>query len=887
MITERFRWLRTKCSRLFRRRKQEAALEAELQFHIDQLVDQYRSEGMSERVARLAAQREFGAVSAYREEIRDTWRPPELADLWRSLRFAVRSLARSPGFTLIAIVTLGLGIGANTAMFSIVNKLLLKPLPYPESAQLDAIYRATPQNREGNFSPADFLDLQRAAKDSYGDVAAYVAGDASLSEPGLPAEMASAARSTANLLSLLGAQPQLGRVFRNGEDTPGRDRVVVLSQRTWRNRFELDPDIIGRTIRIDGEPHEVIGVLPETFNDFRHLGGIDFFRPLALSREQSADRNGTMLRVIGRCSPSFSRADAAGFIVSFGARLAKEFPEANAESTWRTVPLDEAVRSRNNPMAMMMLVGLSGFVLLIACSNLANLLLARTMARAREFAVRAALGASRLQLLRPVIVESLLLALAGGVCASFVAVWFRDWAAARSLGENGEAVIFVVDWRVLGWAFAASLVTALAFGMAPALFALRLDLNSTLKSGGRGTTGGRGHQRFRQILIIGQFALAMILLTGAGLFIRGLDDLNDRRAGWESAQLVTGTILLPVAKYSDAEKITAFHRLALERLAALPGVASVSISSFTPFFPWPEARKFLVEGRERPEPGREPAAVVNCVSPQYFETFSTWLLSGRAFNESDTATSKKVFVVSQATAKALFGNEDPIGRRLAQAEGENLRWGEIIGVATDVQSFLENPSSVVSQIYQPMTQEPRAQNEIAVRTNGVAPASVVESMRTTIAALDPDLPVRTLQPADATIERANYGLAVLRDILAAFAVLGLGLASLGLYGVIARTMAQREGEFAIRLALGASIENITRLVLASGVKLALFGSGIGLLGAFGISRLLATAFPDMQMNGALIILGTTLLLIAVALVACWLPARRAGRVDTMSLLRAE
>ena len=532
---------------------------------------------------------------------------------------------------------------------------------------------------------------------------------------------------------------------------------------------------------------------------------------------------------------------------------------------------------------MIMLVGLSGFVLLIACSNLANLLLARTMARAREFAVRAALGASRLQLLRPLIAESLLLALAGGVCASFVAVWFRHWAAVRSTCDNGEQVVFVVDWHVLGWAFAASLVTALAFGIAPALFALRLDLNDTLKSGGRGTTGGRGHQRFRQVLIIGQFALALILLAGVGLFIRGLDDLNDRRSGWESDQLVTGTMLLPSAKYSDAEKITAFHRLALERLASLPGVASVSISSFTPFFNWPDTRKFFVEGRERPEPGHEPAAAVNCVSPQYFETVSTPLLSGRLFNERDTATSTKVFVISQATAKGLFGNEDPIGRRLAQAEGKNLRWGEIVGVVSDVESVVENPNPVIYQVYQPMAQEPRGQSEIAVRTIGVAPSSVVESIRTTIAALDPDLPVRKLQPADATIDRANYQLRVLRDILAAFAVLGLSLASLGIYGVIARTMAQRAGEFAIRLALGASIENITRMILASGVKLALFGSIIGLLGAFGVSRILAAGFPGMRMNGAVILIGTTLLLIAIALVACWLPARRAGRVDAMSL----
>ncbi len=289
-------------------------------------------------------------------------------------------------------------------MFSLLNGLILKPLPYAESAQLDRIYRATPQNPDGNLSAADFLDLQRA-KEGHREVAAYGLGDASLSDPGQPAEMARAARATANFFALLGTQPQLGRDFRADEDTPGRDRVVILSQRTWRNRFALDPSVIGRIIRIDGEPHEVIGVLPETFNDWRHLGGVDFFRPLALTAEQSADRTSANLRVIGRRSSDQARAEVSGFIANFGARLAKEFPEANAKTTWRTVPLNRTAVSEDASVIFGMLIGLSGFVLLIACSNLANLLLARTMARAREFAVRAALGASRLQLLRPLIAE--------------------------------------------------------------------------------------------------------------------------------------------------------------------------------------------------------------------------------------------------------------------------------------------------------------------------------------------------------------------------------------------------------------------------------------------------------------------------------------------------
>lgn len=858
----------------------------EMRFHLEQRAADLAADGLSETDARFAAQKRFGNTGSLQERARDTWGWGGLERAGKDFRRALRQLTGNPGFTLLAILTLGLGIGANTAMFSVLNSILLKPLPYPETAQLDRLYRATAQNREGHFSPADYLDFQRA-KAGVGDVAAYTLENASLSEAGHPAEFALAGRINANLFSLLGVHPQLGRDFQPGEDAPGRERVVILSQRTWINRFGGEPDVIGRTIRLDGEPHEVIGVMPAAFNDWRHLGGIDLFRPLALSPGQATDRSSTFLRIVVRRSSAHSRAEAAGFVASFGARLAAAFPEANAESTWRAVPLQDTVIGKSGPPMMKMLIGLSGLLLLIACSNLANLLLARTMARAREFAVRAALGASRTQLLRPLIAESLLLAIAGGGGAVFVAFWFGDWAATRSTMDNGEQVAFALDWSVAGWAFAASLFTALAFGLAPALFALRLDLNHTLKSGGRGTTGGRGHQRFRQILIMGQFALAMILLTGAGLFIRGLHDLNNRRAGWESDHLVTGTILLPSANYSDAEKITAFHRLALGRIAALPGVASASISSFTPFFNWPDSRKFLVDGRKRPQPGHEPAAVMNGVSPQYFATFGTRVLSGRAFSDRDTATSPKVFIVSQATAKALFGNENPIGRRLAQAGDENLQWGEIVGVVSDVQSVVAETSPAIYQVYQPMAQEARRQNEIAIRTAGVAAASVVDGIRTTMAELDPDLPVRKLQPADATITRANSNLGVLRDVLSAIAVLGLGLASLGIYGIVARTMAQRTGEFAIRLALGAGIENIVRMVLASGVKLALAGSTLGLLGAFGISRALASAFPGMQTNGAIVSICTTLLLIAVALVACWLPARRAGKVDAMTVLRAE
>jgi putative ABC transport system permease protein len=806
--------------------------------------------------------------------------------LLSSLRLAIRSLLRSPGFTLLAIITLGLGIGANTAMFSAVNSILLKPLPYPDGAQLDRIDRATPQNSQGRVSPADFLDLQREAG-RYGEIGAYALGDTSLSEPGQPAEMVPALRTTSNFFSVLRVQPQLGRDFLPREDLPGNDRVILISQRCWQQRFGGKVDVIGRTIRVDGEPHEIVGVLPAWFNDWRHLGAFDFFRPLALDQEKSTDRRSTILRIIGRRSDKLTPAEAAGFIANLGVRLATDFPEVNAGSNWRLIPLNSTAMLGNGAATMAMLIGLSGFVLLIACSNLANLLLARTMARAREFAVRSALGASRIQLLRPLIAESMLLAFAGGGCAILVAQWVADWLSVRSTGDNGESVVLALDWHVLGWALAASLVTAVAFGLAPALFAMRLNVNDTLKSGARGMTGGRGHQRFRHGLIVGQFALAMILLAGAALYIRGLDELNNTRGGWQSDRLLTGTVVLPAASYGDADKIANFHRITLERLQSVPGVASVSISSFTPFFNWADVRKYLVEGRELPQPGHEPAAVVNNISPLYFDTYRTRVLSGRSFNERDTLTSPKVFIISQAMARGLFGNENPIGRRVAQTGIGNLQWGEIVGVAADIKTVMPDPGPVTFQLYQPMAQEPRPYNEIAVRATAVAPSTLVPAIRNVMTELDPDLPVRQLQTADVTIDRANYQSAVLRDMLVGFAVLGLGLASLGIYGVIARTMAQRAGEFAIRFALGACIRDITRIVLISGVKLALIGSALGLLGALAISRFLAAKSPGMHFNSPPVLIGATLLLITVALIACWLPARRAGRINPVEALRAE
>jgi predicted permease len=379
----------------------------------------------------------------------------------------------------------------------------------------------------------------------------------------------------------------------------------------------------------------------------------------------------------------------------------------------------------------------------------------------------------------------------------------------------------------------------------------------------------------------------MVLLAGAALFGRGLHELNNRRYGWESDHLVTGTMLLPTATYPGDREITDFQRLALERIGALPGVSSASISYSMPFFGLAEPRRYLVAGGETPEPGHEPVAVVNGISPRYFETVGTRVVSGRTFDENDTLTSPKVFIVNEAMARGLFGALSPIGRRIAQAGGKTIEWGEIIGVVGDVQSVFPDRIAVSYQLYQPMAQKPRPSSQIAVRAAGIAPSTLTASIRTTMAALDPDLPVQQLQPAETTIANARRYPVVIGSLLAFLAVLGLGLASLGIYGVIARAVAQRTSEFGIRLALGARAEDIVRLVLTSGSRLVLIGSAIGLLGAFGVSRLIAAGWPGMQTSSVPVLTGVTLLLIAIAQIACYMPARHASRISPTETLRAE
>ena len=869
---------------LFRRQATEAEMVEEMHYHLAQRTADFAANGLPEDEAGFAAQRRFGNTASIQEQARYVhgWHRLEL--LLKDLRLGVRQLSRSPGFTFLAVVTLGLGIGANTAMFSVLNSSLLRPLPYPRLDELQQVYRSSAEQPKGGLSAADFIALRRAGGDRAA-FAAYAFGAVSFAEPGQPPHAGLGGRASGDLFSVLGVTPQLGRAFLPDEELAGNDRVILLSDRLWRQRFGLRPDIIGQNIRVDGELHRIVGVLPATFNEWRHLGAVDLFRPLAFTPEQAADRRGSELSLIVRASRP--AAELADFVSAFGAELTRLHPGSEAGVRWRTVSLQSTVADPDFRLMLPLLVGLSGFVLLLACSNLANLLLVRTITRAREFALRGALGASRLQLLRPLLVESLLLSLLGGALAVVMTHRFHDWIKAQIRNEAGDALAFALDGRVLAWSLLAAVFTAVAFGLAPALFALRLNLNDTLKSGGRGATGGRGQQRFRRVLVVGQIALALVLLAGAAFFLQGLRGQQHRPSGWRAEQLVTGAVQLPAGTYADAESIRAFHAALLPQLAALPGVSAASLSASTPFFPWGDVRKFFVDGRDRPEPGREPAAMVNRVSTDYFATYGTPLRSGRVFDARDHAGAAPVCLIAESMARTLFGADDVLGCRIGVLRDGQPEWREIVGVVADVQAAEPAANPVAHRLYLPLTQEPPRHFQLAVQTPQASSASLLDGIRATVARLDPDLPVRRLQPATLTVDRALGDMRIFRDLLTAFGLLGLGLAALGIYGVISRTAAQRTHEFAIRLVHGADSRAIVRLVLGSGIRQALLGSLLGLGGAYGVITLIAAAFPGLSGDKPAILLGTTLLLVAVTLLACWLPARRAGKIDAMQALRAE
>lgn len=799
----------------------------------------------------------------------------------QDLRYGLRMLLKNPGFTVVAVLTLALGIGANTAMFSVLNTYLFRALPYADSDRLVRIFRTSPHSQSWPHSQGNFFD-QHDKNDVFELMAAYNSIRPNLADPGEPPERLQAIAATADFFPALATQPALGRVFTTEEHEPGADRVAVLSDRFWKSHFGGDPNVLGRTMRLDGQDVTVIGVMPAQFEHPLLWGTVDLWRPLAFNAEQRRDRRNNYLRSLGRLKPGISIAQAENAMVVLADNLATEHPENTGESL-RLEPLHRSTSDAIGRKVMWFTFGLAGFVLLIACANLANLQLVRTAARLREYAVRAALGAGRGRLLRQSLTESLAVSLIGGALSILLALACVEFISRRLFSELPGAKV-TLDLRVFGFALLTSLFTGLVFGTVPALLASRTDVNQALRQNVRGSVGA-SHQRLRHALILGEVAFAMVLLTGAGLFLRGLQRFGRIDPGWRVDGLLTAQISLQGANYSTPPKRNAFFQQLEERLRALP-VQQASISGSQPIWGFNSSGSFRVEGEPEPEPGKWPEIFFEPVTPQYFEAFGIRLLEGRVFGYTDDADRPPVIIINEATAKRFWPSQSAVGKRIGRP-GQDPGWMEVVGVVNDV-SFPANLGEPYTrfQAYRPMVQSPWGGGFIALRTSA-PPEALANSLRAAVAELDPTQPVHRIRTARNLVDQGMGSISLLGTLLGAFAALGLALAAIGIYGVTSYSVAQRTGEIGIRMALGAQRRDVLWLVVSKGTWFSLLGAGLGFGGGYVVARLLEAALPTLPTHDPVTFVTITLALVGVSLLACYLPARRATTVDPMVALRHE
>ncbi|HEX2101544.1 MAG TPA: ABC transporter permease, partial [Candidatus Synoicihabitans sp.] len=731
---------------------------------------------------------------------------------------AFRSLAKSPGFTVVALTTLALGIGVNTSMFSVLNTVIFHTAPYPAPDTLMRIFRTGPASQTGPHSPANIVDL-RAQIRSFAHLAAFARTDYSLAEPGQPAERLRGMDVSGDFFATLGVQPALGRAITDADDQPGSPPVVVLSDATWRQRFAADPAILQRQIRLSGQLVTVIGVMPPGFDDPFLWGNVAAWRPFAFTIEQRQNRSSNRLHLFGRLRPGVSAEQAGAELSALASSLARAYPDANAQTGLALVPLARSLQDNTGRLLLWLTMGLAACVLLIACVNLANLLFARNALRVRELAIRTALGASRLRLVRLVLSESVLLAVLGGALGLLLAVWCNDLLGQRLSFAGQTSLTLPLDWRVIGFAFGIALLCVLAFGLLPALLASRTDVNEALKQGSRGSTSATNH-RVRHALIVAEVALALVLLSGAGFFLRGLERMLDRDYGWRPENLLTATLTLPASKYAPGTATAAFFERLQSKLAAIPGVEHAAISRTLPYSSFAIGQRFVVEGRPAPVPGTEPQRDLNDVSPEYFDTIGLALVEGRNFTVDDLTGPVRT-IVSESMAKKLWPGESAIGKRIKHPH--DTEWQEIIGIVRNV-VFATNleKSTTVFQAYRLFNREPSLNATLTLRS-ALPPGTLAHAVRRAVAEVDPEQPI-DLRPAVQVIEGRLANVTLVSRILAGFAVLGLLLAALGLYGVISGFVVQRTNEIGIRMALGAQVRDILRLVLGRGLGLALFGA---------------------------------------------------------------
>ena len=805
-----------------------------------------------------------------------------MSGLIKDVRYGVRSLWKRPGFTAIAVITLALGIGANTAIFSVVNAVLLKPLPFNEPERLVWVWDTQPQLATTPTSLPDFLGWKQQNQ-SFDHLAAFQSGKMFLDAGDGITTDTQLGLVTPELFSVFHVNPILGRTFTSEETLPGRFRVAVLSHSIWQSRFGSDPTVSGRTIQLNGAAYTIIGVMQPGFS---YPDRAELWRPLPIDPAR-LDPGPHYLKVIGRLKPGVALAQAQADMSTIAARLSQQNREKNAGHGVKLERLANVVIG-DIGLALYVLLGAVGFVLLIACANLANLMLARVGAQQKEIAVRTALGASRLRIVRQLLIESIILAIGGGVIGLLLAIWAVSWVVSLSADTIPRVQEISVDPRVAGFTLLVSVITGVLFGLAPALQVSRPDLTDALKEGGR-TTAGLRKNRLRSALVISEVALSLVLLVGAGLMIRSFAKLNQVDPGFKPAQVLTMGVALLRARYPADEQVAQTYSQILERTTAVPGVVSAGAISDLPLTGSNTSDSFTIEGRPPIAKEAEPSTEYHVVTPRYFESMGIPLLSGRDVAHTDTRQSPNVVVINEVFARRHFAGENPLGHRL-RLQGQERDPLLIIGVVGNVRQ-LGLDEQLTPEVYVPLLQDPLSTTyqrsmTIVARTKS-DPGAIAGPLRAAVASVDKSLPVYALK---AMTEHLHESLARRRFnliLLTVFSGVALALAAVGIYGVISYGVTQRTHEMGIRMALGAKPRDVVQLVVRQAMVLALGGVGIGLLAAWALTRLMKSLLFNVGATDPLTFVAIAALMSLIALLACLIPARRATKVDPLVALRYE
>jgi putative ABC transport system permease protein len=808
--------------------------------------------------------------------------------LVHDLRYGIRTLRLSPGFTIVAILTLALGIGANTAIFSFVDGVLLKPLPYERPDELVFIWEKPPGGERNGISAMNYLDW-RAKSRSFENMAAMTGAGMTLSGVNEPQQLRGS-RVGAAYFDILGAKPAMGRTFAPDEDQPGKEQVVVLSHKLWESRFGADTGIIGRSILLNGKPHNVIGVMPAGSAFDRSF--TELWAPLAFE-PKNLTRNFHWLQAVARLNRGVSLEQARAEMDIIGAQIAKDYPDSNKGWGVTTDRFQDRVVNPQLRQSLYVLLAAVGSVLLIGCANLANLTLARGASRNREVAIRASLGAGRWRLVRQFLTESVLLSCCGGVLG--FALGYAMLAGLRLMLPPfflpREAAV-QMDGRVLLFTLAIALLTGIVFGAAPAWHAAKPDLAAVMKESGRGTSSGMARRRLRSALVVSEVAIAFILLTGAGLLIRSFLSLQQVDTGFESTNVITMGVPMPATKFTEGAQMTAYIRQVIDRLESIPGVRDAAVTSALPLQGWSYGMPFLIAGQQVVDRANRPACFFKMVSPSYFQALGIKLRKGRGLTEQDVKGAPTVTVINETMAKRYFKGVDPIGRRILiqdivpgkQELGPEVPW-EVVGIIADEKiNGLDDLTS--AGVYVPYAQSPTPGVGLVVR-GAMDPAGLQKAIEHEVHQIDKDQPLTNVKTLEA-IKSESVGSNRLRTLLlGVFAGIALLLASIGIYGVISYSVVQRTHELGVRSALGASAGALLRLVVGGGMLLAGIGVVVGLAGALALTRLLSSLLFGVTATDPLTMGMVVLILCSLALLACLVPARRAAKVDPITALRYE